>query len=452
MPNNYVLLERIELNASAASVTFANIPQTGYTDLKVVVSARGDYSGGTIAFRLNPNASTTNMTSKVLYGDGSSAASFSDTIAYGNIPGNTATANTFGNLEFYIPNYGSANAKSISCDGVTENNATAALALFSASLWNSSTAISSLQMLTTVGNLMAGSTFSLYALAATGTTPAIAPKASGGNVIATDGTYWYHAFLANGTFTPQVGLTADCLVIAGGGGGGATQAGGGGAGGLLPFTSQSISTAQTVTVGAGGAGSSTSARGVNGSDSQLGALTLVKGGGGGGSFSDPASGNNTGADGGSGGGGGTAGQASGSWAGGAASPSGQGNAGGSGQLVAGTWRNGGGGGGASAAGVNAAASAPSGTGGAGSSSYSSYGSATNTGQNVSGTYWYAGGGGGGGNTAGVGGNGGGGRGGDASAGANGTANTGGGGGGGGYSGTANGYIGGAGIVIIRYAI
>jgi hypothetical protein len=37
---NYVLLERIELNASAASVTFANIPQTGYTDLKVVLSAR----------------------------------------------------------------------------------------------------------------------------------------------------------------------------------------------------------------------------------------------------------------------------------------------------------------------------------------------------------------------------------------------------------------------------
>ncbi len=35
MPNNYVLLERTELAASAASVTFANIPQTGYTDLKI---------------------------------------------------------------------------------------------------------------------------------------------------------------------------------------------------------------------------------------------------------------------------------------------------------------------------------------------------------------------------------------------------------------------------------
>jgi len=39
MPNNYVLLDRIELNADAASVTFDNIPQSGYTDLKLVVSA-----------------------------------------------------------------------------------------------------------------------------------------------------------------------------------------------------------------------------------------------------------------------------------------------------------------------------------------------------------------------------------------------------------------------------
>ena len=40
MPVNHVLLETIELSQSAASVTFDNIPQTGYTDLKIVVSAR----------------------------------------------------------------------------------------------------------------------------------------------------------------------------------------------------------------------------------------------------------------------------------------------------------------------------------------------------------------------------------------------------------------------------
>ena len=162
MANTFELIYSATVGSGgAADITFSSIPST-YTDLCIKVSARGSYSGGTIAFRLNPNGSTANMTSRVLYGDGSSAASFTDTIAYGNIPGSTATSNTFGNLEFYIPNYTSSNAKSISCDGVTENNATAALALFSASLWNSSSAISSIVLMPTAGTILQYSTAYLY--------------------------------------------------------------------------------------------------------------------------------------------------------------------------------------------------------------------------------------------------------------------------------------------------
>jgi hypothetical protein len=162
MANTFELISSVSVGSGgASSIDFSSIPST-YTDLCIKVSARGSYSGGTIAFRLNPNGSTANMTSRVLYGDGSSAASFSDTIAYGNIPGSTSTSNTFGNLEYYIPNYTSANAKSISCDGVTENNATAALALLSASLWNSSSAISSIVLTTTAGTILQYSTAYLY--------------------------------------------------------------------------------------------------------------------------------------------------------------------------------------------------------------------------------------------------------------------------------------------------
>jgi hypothetical protein len=153
-------------SGGAADITFSSIPAT-FTDLVIKVSARGSYSGGTIAFRLNPNGSTSNMTSKVLYGDGSAAASFSDTIAYGNIPASTSTSNTFGNLEFYLPNYASSNNKTISCDGVTENNATAALALFSASLWSDSTAISSIVLYPTVGTILQYSTATLYGIKST---------------------------------------------------------------------------------------------------------------------------------------------------------------------------------------------------------------------------------------------------------------------------------------------
>jgi hypothetical protein len=40
MPNNMILLETIALTQSAASVTFDNLPTSGYTDLKIVISAR----------------------------------------------------------------------------------------------------------------------------------------------------------------------------------------------------------------------------------------------------------------------------------------------------------------------------------------------------------------------------------------------------------------------------
>ena len=427
---NYVLLERIELNASAASVTFANIPQTGYTDLKVVVSARSDQSG-IQAVNIAFNGSTANQTYRSIFGDGSSAASYSGTnpqIQY--IPGTSQTANTFNNAEMYIPNYREATNKSFSIDQVQETNATTAYIVPLAGLWSNTAAITSLTFTPANGNLVANSTFSLYGIAALGTTPAIAPKASGGNVIATDGTYWYHAFLASGTFTPQVGLTADILQIAGGGGGG-NGGGGGGAGGLLTYTSQALTTSTnySCTVGSGG-----TTAGTNGSDSQFGSLTASVGGGG-----TSNSNNGAGLSGGSGGGGAGSNTGAGGGAGGAGT-SGQGNAGGAGNNS----NQAGGGGGAGAVG----ASANSGSaGGNGSSAYSSWGSATVTGQNVSGTYWYAGGGGGyrGGGATSSGGSGGGGGSQASGVGVSGTANTGGGAGGYGSSG-------GAGIIIVRYPI
>lgn len=423
---NYVLLERIELNASAASVTFSSIPQTGYTDLKVVVSARSDRSGARGYINVYFNGSFTNQTNRRLLGDGASASSSSEANNWSFIvPGAPQTANTFNNAEIYIPNYTSNTAKSFSVDGVQEANETTAFASLVAALTTNTAAISSVTLAPgNSDNFVANSTFSLYGLAAVGSTPAIAPKASGGN-ITTDGTYWYHAFRTSGAFVPQVGISADVLVVAGGGGG---QAGGGGAGGLLAFTSQSLaaSTSYTCTIGAGGANQT------NGANSTFGALTAAVGGGG-------SSGWGTaGQNGGSGGGGGSV---SGTTVNGGTATSGQGNNGGSG-VNSGA----GGGGGAGAAGANG--NTNGGAGGIGLSTYSSWGSATVSGQNVSGTYYFAGGGGGGNNSGAspAGGSGGGGTGSNASPTA-GTVNTGG-GGGGAYN--AAGQPGGSGIIIVRY--
>jgi hypothetical protein len=441
VPANFVLLERIELNASAASVTFANIPQTGYTDLKVVISARStrsDYTFGSVSIVFN--STTSGYSYNWLKGDGSNPnTGTGSSIAYllnlYAAPSSTATANTFGNSEFYIPNYTSSNFKSVSIDTVAENNATLAQATLTAGLWSNTAAINSITLSETNGNAFtANSTFSLYGLAALGTTPAIAPKASGGNVIATDGTYWYHAFLTGGTFTPQVGLTCDALVVAGGGGGGANWGGGGGAGGVLAFTSQSFAPGSySATVGGGGAAGTGSANGTAGTNSTLGSLTTCVGGGYG------AGAGNVGGNGGSGGGGAAAGTTA---KAGGTPTSGQGFAGGTSNPNPGA-----GGGGSGAVGGDSSAGA-CGTGGAGLNTWSTWLSATGLG--VSG--FIAGGGGGGGvSNAGAGGSGGGGAGSITGTGTNGTVNTGSGAGGGAISNGSFG-AGGSGIIIIRYPI
>jgi hypothetical protein len=446
MADNYILLERTELNASAASVTFANIPQSGYTDLKVVVSARTDGNNRTGYLTLNGDTTDANYSQRSLYGDGSVAQSGSGSnrfMWYMNYASDTAS--TFGNTELYFPNYSSTSAnKSMSIDSVQETNATQTYAYLVAGLRNNTAAISSITFSPFNGSFVANSTFSLYGIAAFGTTPVIAPKASGGNIIDYDGTYWIHTFLTSGTFTPQTGLTCDYLVVAGGGAGG--NYGGGGAGGLrstvtatggggalesaLSLTAQ----AYTVTVGAGGSGAVQN-NPTNGSNSVFGAITST--GGGRGSFNINGVGPTNPNAGGSGGGG--------IWnsgAGGAASPSGQGFAGGAGHVNNSSPFAAGGGGGAGAVG-QAGQATIGGNGGAGVATVISGTSVT-----------YAGGGGGGhfngsGSNS-SGGAGGGGTGGKADAGETaGTTNTGGGGGGSGTS-DAIGTNGGSGIVIIRY--
>jgi len=447
MAENYILLDRVTLTVAAASVTFSNIPQSGYTDLKIVASTRDNRSANASDFLLNFNGVTTNLSFKRLYGDGSSAISTSGTTGEAGIEvAANSTANTFSNIEVYIPNYTSSNYKSWSADSVSENNATTAYAQLTAGLWSSTAAITSITFTAEASaSFVQYSTFSLYGLAAVGTTPAIAPKASGGDIIKTDGTYWYHAFLSTGAFVPATNLTCDVLQVAGGGAGG-TAAGGGGAGGVLAFASQALTngTSYTATVGAGGAGLATYGGPNSGSNSQFSSLTASVGGGGGGGYNGSAY--VSGANGGSGGGS--------AWGTGntyGTGTSGQGNNGGLGgqDSSGGVARNGGGGGGKGAAGGNGSIGTPP-PGGAGVNTVTNWGALssvlTNTGLGASG--YIAGGGGGSGasGAGGAGGSGGGGAG-DATSPVSGTAGTGSGGGGG----SSVSGSGGSGVIIIRYS-
>jgi len=448
--STYTLLQRISVTAPVSSVTFSSIPQTGYTDLKVVASTRNTASNTLGLLNIRFNGLTTNLSSIVLYGFGSNAGTSSysgvNYAIWGYTNGATSTSKVFANTEFVIPNYTSSNYKSVSVDSVNENNATDGRQSLTAGLWSSTSAITSITLDALDGgaggqNFVDGCTFSLYATSALGTTPGT-PKALGGDIVKTDGTYWYHTFFSSGLFVPQSAFTCDYLVVAGGAGG-AYLSGGGGAGGYRTASSQSFTAqAYPVIVGAGGTGTFNQYAG-NGTNSSFNSTTSTGGGNGG--FEDGTA--NSGLGGVTGGSGGGAPVAESSTAYGAGNAGGyspvEGYRGG-GATGSRSYDNGAGGGGGSSA-VGAIGTTSSGGAGGAGTANSISGTSVTYAIGGSGAFNNASGGG-----AGANGNGGG-TSSTAFAGESGLPGTGNGGGGAGNS-AAFGGAGGSGVVIIKYAV
>ena len=154
------LIETKTLGASAASLSFTEIPQT-FTDLLLVYSTRNTTDINTMNFLIN--GSTASQTARRLQGNGSSASSSTYTEIQSNP--SSATANTFANAAIYIPNYTSAVAKSMSMDNTMENNGTTSFMNIEAWLWNNTAAITSLGLEGRAGaSVAANSTASLYGI------------------------------------------------------------------------------------------------------------------------------------------------------------------------------------------------------------------------------------------------------------------------------------------------
>jgi hypothetical protein len=156
MPNTFELIASSTLGSAQASIDFSSIPST-YTDLCLVASLRvsstGEVNPPIQRLELIINNTTTGglYNARLLYGNGSSAGSVSGSAQNRNLyagaaTASGATASTFSNVSFYIPNYAGSTNKSISIDSVTENNATGADASFTANLWTSTAAINQLTL------------------------------------------------------------------------------------------------------------------------------------------------------------------------------------------------------------------------------------------------------------------------------------------------------------------
>lgn len=292
-----------------------------------------------------------------------------------------------------------------------------------------------------VSSLTAGTSYTFTATAtnANGTSAAstasssATPFSASGGTITTYGGYRSHTFTGTSNFT-VTGNSAvvDYLAVAGGGGGGRSSGyngsgtGGGGAGGVIVRTSQTFPvTTFTCTIGGGGSGATGGVGGTGGISTIIGTgLTTVSSAGGGGGGRSGGGGATSGASGGGGGGAGTYagdgdattfGNNSGGLGGGGAGVASTGVAGGNGHLNeyssgVSTYYGGGGSGG------QYGTATPGGLGGGGTGARGSYGNGR-------------------------------------TGGSDGTGNTGGGGGGAvEENGDHNGFNGGSGIIVIRYAV
>ena len=260
--STYEPLSSVTLTTAQSQVTFANIPQN-YTDLILIFN--GAVTTGAANITCVVNNSGTDYSRATMSGNASIAFTqryASQSLFMLNESGFLNT--TFSNVIAQFMNYSNATTfKTMFSRPNNADNGTSAVV----NTWRNKAPINSITISASASTFVVGSTFSLYAVGANSL------KATGGDIIQTDGTYWYHAFTSSGVFTPLSTLSCDALVIAGGGGGtNGNWGGGSGAGGLRSITGVSLSTATTVTVGAGGTPMT------NGSDSIFSSITSTGGG------------------------------------------------------------------------------------------------------------------------------------------------------------------------------
>lgn len=166
MAKTFEFIESVTVGAGGSSaIEFTSIPAT-FTDLAIYLSTRQSRSDTTSTTRIEFNGSSSNLSCRYLQGYGSGAVSGSSgSYIFADSPANSSTASTFGNGFIYIPNYAGSNNKSISWDMVTENNASAANAYFTAGLWSNTAAITSIKFSSlSSDNFMQYSTAYLYGI------------------------------------------------------------------------------------------------------------------------------------------------------------------------------------------------------------------------------------------------------------------------------------------------
>jgi len=157
----YVAIAKTVLTGTQTNVEFTGIAQT-YTDLVLLISARKTNVAVSDSISVNINSSISSYSRRALLGDGSTATS--DTFGNdGYVSAASATSNTFGSVEVYLPNYTGSTNKIQSTTAVAESNTTTITGnvKLTAGLKSNTAAITSIRI---DGEFVSGSRFDLYGI------------------------------------------------------------------------------------------------------------------------------------------------------------------------------------------------------------------------------------------------------------------------------------------------
>jgi hypothetical protein len=156
----YTPIARTVFDVATANLTFSNIPQS-YTDLVIVATYAN--TGGQTDSNLRFNGDSNNNYSKIqMYGTGSAAGSNAQS-NWSNFGGFGYVGTTLSNTICNIMNYSNSTTyKTI----IVRSNDTAGLTMANIGSWRSTAAITSITIDFDNNNFTAGSTFTLYGIAA----------------------------------------------------------------------------------------------------------------------------------------------------------------------------------------------------------------------------------------------------------------------------------------------
>jgi hypothetical protein len=159
LPITYEPIATTTLGTAAATVTFSTITGS-YTDLVLIAAIKGTVNDESINVRFNSDSGS-NYSHTTLIGTGSSAVSqrLSNQTSFRIGNGNSDT-----NFDAYVVSINNYSNSTTYKTTIARENASSVAVSANVGLWRSTSAITAIEIFRGSGNLVAGSTFTLYGI------------------------------------------------------------------------------------------------------------------------------------------------------------------------------------------------------------------------------------------------------------------------------------------------